>query len=242
MKYIELQKAFEFGIGSIDKVSDRKISSDDIFYWINLGVKKFVTERVDSSIQKDEVLTEDLSTLVTTMQFKSTDSRFKFTSPNKTVISYKADGIDPITLSVIKNDYWYTVGENIYIVSTDSKWPKDAAGAAIVKVVDALECTIENVTSRLNNSLSDHILHNNDARPLRIYTDNKVTLYTDGIYTISSYELVYIKRPNEIIITDTNAFLDYTDMPDSTHAEIVKLAIELYLQSYRIENPSNSKG
>jgi hypothetical protein len=60
-------------------------------------------------------------------------------------------------------------------------------------------------------------------------------LYTDGKYKISEYRLTYLRRPEKINI-HSNPFGEYTDMPEHTHSEIVKIAAQMY-----IENQSNQR-
>ena len=55
-------------------------------------------------------------------------------------------------------------------------------------------------------------------------------MYTDGNYNIRNYILTYLRTPKRISLTDA-PFDEYTDMPAATHNEIVKLAVELYLEN-----------
>jgi hypothetical protein len=272
MTYIELQRMFESGTSSLDEVSERKLNSEDIFYWLNLGLIEFIKSRVQTLVQKNQSYTDDLSTLIVTDYFDITDYRFDNSDLQKVVISYK-DGkisnainnflitedtipynfgletggsllLETSEYSIIENRYWYMVGENVGIISTGTQWPTqliNSVATPIVKIVDVVESTIENVTNKLNNSLSEHKLNRDNAKPIRVFCDDKIYLYTDGNYTISNYELIYIKKPNTILITADNRFDSYTDMPDHTHEEIVRNAIGKYLESLQIKNSTYPK-
>jgi len=48
-------------------------------------------------------------------------------------------------------------------------------------------------------------------------------LFTDGKYQVSQYDMVYLRKP-EYIDIHKNPFDEYTDMPEHTHSEIVKIA------------------
>jgi hypothetical protein len=234
MKYIELQREFETKIGSLDSISKEKMSSDDVFYWINVGLDSFIRERIPSSIQASQILTDDLSTLIKTLSINEDDQRYSMTGDGTLIrIKYKID--KDLAES---NDYWVAVGENVVITSNDDEWPKTTLGSPIRKTVDVIECTVENITSRLNNHLSDHLIHNGSAKPLRVFTDNEIRLYTDGRYYIYEYELVYLRRPFKINITNDNAFLPYEDMPDHTHIDIVNRAVLEYYNYNRSTNSS----
>jgi len=261
MKYIEIQRAFESGTNSIDEVSNRKISSDDIFHWVNLGLDKFVADRMPSSIQSNQVFTDDLSTLIVSDTFVPGDYRFNNSDPKNVIIDYKGNKDNAATsesaniiteddfiletedgnlfsteessYESIRNTYLHAVGENVEITIPIT---------LVTKIVDVLECTIENITSRLNNTLSEHRLNRTSARPLRVFTDNKIHLYTDGNYDISSYELIYVKKPDYIIMNDNNAFNEYIGMPDYTHKEIIDNGIVLYIQSLQFNNSKKTQG
>ena len=60
-------------------------------------------------------------------------------------------------------------------------------------------------------------------------------LYTDGKYKVSEYKLTYLRKPQQIDF-HSNPFAEYTDMPEHTHSEIVKLAAQMYM-----ENQSNQR-
>jgi hypothetical protein len=115
----------------------------------------------------------------------------------------------------------FALGENVYISIKDNK-----CNNLIVHESDVLEATIENISSQLNNSLSDHRLRYNQARPLRLYQDNAIILYTDGKYGINSYELTYLRKAKDLGKFE-DLTKEYTDLPESTHQDIVDLAVQL---------------
>ena len=74
----------------------------------------------------------------------------------------------------------------------------DAYSKDVVMQNDVIEATIENVDSKLNNKLSDHLLNHGKAKPIRCYVDGAIFLYTDGNYIVDSYRIDYIKKPEAI--------------------------------------------
>jgi len=82
----------------------------------------------------------------------------------------------------------------------------------------------------LENSLSQHNLHNATAKPLSIQIDNKICFYTDGQYKVRDVTVHYIKYPSKIDI-HTTPFDEYTEMPKHTHMEIVKMAVLMYMEN-----------
>ena len=128
----------------------------------------------------------------------------------------------------LPDDYVLLLGDTAGIQPSDEYpnecWEKDNLGAYIVKYTDTLESTIETLDRQLSNSLSEHKLKYCQARPLKLIQDNNVILYTDGKYKVSEYELTYLAKPSEINSSNiTNT--EYTDLPEHTHMEIVKMAI-----------------
>lgn len=216
MKYIELQEAFEL---ELDKLDDNltKPNTSDIEYWLMAGLDKFIKTRYSgvnykrTAFEQDQKRTDDLRTLVANKAYQFTIYPEEYT-------------ID------LPNDYMFTLGETAVIFSDNECWPKGPNGQPRTRHVDVLEATIENVDRQRSNSLSEYRLHANNARPLRLYEGNSIKLITDGNYSLKNYILTYLRMPKRISLT-TAPFEEYTDMPVSTHLEIVKLAAELYLEN-----------
>ena len=93
--------------------------------------------------------------------------------------------------------------------------------------MDVIEATIETVDRILSNSLSEYHLHHNQARPVRLYTDGKIVLITDGNYGINEYQLTYLRNAKDL---GNNLTEEYTEMPVDTHQEIVDAAVMMYIQ------------
>lgn len=109
-------------------------------------------------------------------------------------------------------------------------WGKDEEGNYIVHYTDTIEGTIETVDRIKENSLSEYHLHYTKARPIKLIAKDLIKLYTDGKYKVSKYTISYIRKPNKIDI-HKEPFAEYTDMPEHTQLEIVKLAAQLYLEN-----------
>ena len=109
-------------------------------------------------------------------------------------------------------------------------WEYDEDGEYVIKYADTIEATIETIDRQLSNSLSEHNLKYCSARPLKLIQGNNILLYTDGNYQVSKYNLTYLKMPNKIDI-HSNPFGEYTDMPEHTHSEIIKIAAQMYIEN-----------
>ena len=181
-----------------------KFASDTLFHFINKAKDEYVKQNF-RSFQANQEITDNIRTLVktkgyTTYNFKHLGNRWETNYPD---------------------DYMYALGENTYISIRDN-----TCNNLITREADVLEATVETVSSMLNNSLSDHRLHYNQARPIRVYLDNKIVLYTDGNYDINSYELTYLRKAKDLgkfeELTE-----EYTDLPEHTHQAIVDLAVQM---------------
>jgi len=74
-----------------------------------------------------------------------------------------------------------------------------------MKRVSITEVTADNFEAKYRDPYSEHVLHYEEAKPLRILGDDIVELTTDGNYGIMYYHLRYIKRPETVNIeTETN--------------------------------------
>lgn len=226
MKHIELQEAFEIELNTLND-GFNKPKSMDTEWWLNRGLEKFVKTRYSGvnykglGFEQDQKRIDDLRTLVikTTLTPVAESSELYVVQLPIEYMTYLGDtvGIQPI------DDYG------------DPCWKRDEDGEYVIKRNDTIEATIETIDRQLNNSLSEHRLKYCTARPLKIIQGNQVYLYTDGKYKVSDYSLTYLRNPKQIDI-HSNPFAEYTDMPQHTHSEIVKIAAQMY-----IENQSNQR-
>lgn len=216
MTFNEIQVAFELEINQIDS-NLTKPTTSDMEYWLMAGLDKFIKTRYSGinfkqkGFEQDQKRIDDLRTLVTrkTYQFNTYPEEYVVTLPS---------------------DYMFTLGETAVIFSYNICWPVGPSGQPRTKNTDVLEATIENIDKQKENTLSEYRLHGKSAKPLRLFEGNEIHLYTDGNYNIKDYILTYLRMPNKINLTE-RPFDEYTDMPAATHQEIVKMAVQLYLEN-----------
>ena len=195
---------------------DLKLTSDTIFFYINKA-KDYYIRDLYRSFQQNQELSDKLRTLVKTKAYISTD----FTVSGN---EYSTD---------YPTDYVFAVGEKVLIQITDNQCDN-----LITKSCDVLEATIETVDKILENSLSEYHLKYNQAKPVRVYTDNKIVLYTDGKYSIKNYWLTYLIPAKEL---GDNLDNEYTDLPESTHKEIIDIAVNMFIQQKALTAQKESK-
>lgn len=223
MKYIQLQTSFET---ELNKLYDglNKPATDTIEYFLNAGLDKFWKTRYSQnnykreSFEQTQKRIDDLRTLVTEKKY----SDGEISKQNEELYSV-----------VLPEDYIILLGDTAGIQPADGInnpcWPKDG-DQYVTMYSDTIEAKIETIDRIRENSLSEHRLRYNKARPIKLVQGDSIKLYTDGKYKVSEYILQYLRKPLYIDIHKT-PYEEYTDMPQHTHLEIVKLAVQLYLEN-----------
>lgn len=211
-------------------VTTNKLNSDTIFSFINEAIDKFYKTRYSGinnkaeGFEQSQKRIDDLRSLIKTQKYTTAivnaDNQYIVELPNDYVMLLgDTAGIQPI------DDY------------NDPCWGYGEDGDYIIKRNDTIEATIETIDRQLSNSLSEHRLKYCTAKPLRLIQGNKIYLYTDGKYKVSEYTITYLSKPvllNSKDITNT----EYTSLPEHTHMEIVKMAVQLYLATKPMEHYS----
>ena len=219
----EFQIEFERRLQLMDPnlVIKEKLTSDTIISFINEAIDKFYKTRYSGinfkaqGFEQTQKRIDDLRTLIKNKKY--TEGSINKSDRN----SYSVE---------LPEDYVLLLGDTAGIQPSNLNecWETNERGEYIIKYTDTLESTIETLDRQLNNSLSEHKLKYCQARPLKLIQDNNVILYTDGNYKISEYQITYLAKPSKIDSSNiTN--LEYTDLPEHTHMEIVKMAIQIYL-------------
>lgn len=219
----EFQIEFERRLQLMDPnlVIKEKLTSDTIISFINEAIDKFYKTRYSGinfkaqGFEQTQKRIDDLRTLIKNKKY--TEGSINKSDRN----SYSVE---------LPEDYVLLLGDTAGIQPSNLNecWETNERGEYIIKYTDTLESTIETLDRQLGNSLSEHKLKYCQARPLKLIQDNNVILYTDGNYKISEYQITYLTKPSKIDSSNiTN--LEYTDLPEHTHMEIVKMAIQIYL-------------
>ena len=219
----EFQIEFERRLQLMDPnlVIKEKLTSDTIISFINEAIDKFYKTRYSGinfkaqGFEQTQKRIDELRTLIKNKKY--TEGSINKSDRN----SYSVE---------LPEDYVLLLGDTAGIQPSNLNecWETNERGEYIIKYTDTLESTIETLDRQLGNSLSEHKLKYCQARPLKLIQDNNVILYTDGKYKVSEYELTYLAKPSKINSSNiTN--LEYTDLPEHTHMEIVKMAIQIYL-------------
>lgn len=210
-------------------VRTNKLNSDTIFSFINEAIDKFYKTRYSGinakteGFEQSQKRIDDLRNLIKTFNY-----------------SDNIDSQGNVFKVELPEDYALLLGDTAGIIPLDEYsecWPLDENGDYLIKYNDTIEATIETIDKQLNNSLSEHLLKYCTARPLRLIQGNQINLYTDGKYSIQRYNIVYLSCPKFLDSKNiTNS--EYTSLPEHTHMEIVKMAVQLYLATKPMQHYS----
>ena len=209
MKSIDILANFEREINKIDDTFEKPATEDSLF-WLNQTVNKFVKLRFNGDFvhkqgnEQTEKRRSDLYKL--------------FTKASLNPISIQED--------INRTEYTYNYPPD-FLYELDEEAVINGSGGDYYTPI--FECTLDSYMYRITNSLTDFHYRYGKARPLRIRTNSGAILMTDGNYTINEYTLGYIRKPNEITITNPQS--EYEDFEDSTMYEIIKMAAQMYLEN-----------
>ena len=210
-------------------VRTNKLSSDTIFSFINEAIDKFYKTRYSGINAKSEGFEQS--------QKRIDDLRNLIKTASFTEEIINNGNIYTIELP---EDYVLMLGDVAGILPTEGNeqcWEMDEDGDYVVKRADTIEATIENIDRQLNNSLSEHLLKYCTARPLKLIQGNQVILYTDGKYSVANYQITYLSKP-QFLDSSNISNTEYTSLPEHTHMEIVKMAVQLYLATKPMQHYS----
>jgi hypothetical protein len=211
----EMQYVFNIIAGRDD------IGSEKIFYYINLSITDFVLEMI-SERQSDRITPFER----TQKNVDSIQSIVKYDTVSLTVSP--SDSNVYVGDMTTVTDFWFLVRERCtYSYS-------DCHGNRVVRTQPVINANMNNIDAILEDPFSEHVILDGYAKPVRLFYDNNVAIHKSGSYTPSSYNLYYISSHSKVTPDNTS------DLPESTHDDIVRHAYQLYLQDMKINKNIDS--
>jgi hypothetical protein len=221
MQIADMHTAFKLELDKTSSLNTTHFEPSEIDFWLNSAIRNFVKTRYSGfnakrkGFEQSQKRIDDLRTLVA----------------EHTLVSGGGGGLDQLGTDLKPNgwradlsyisDYWFSLGEEVEIEYT----PFGETIPAF-KRVGVTECTEDTYMSHINDPYSEHILHYDDAKPLRLFIGDDIEFITDGNYDLSSCYIRYLKAPQEVDISGTDS-----DLPEHTHDEIVKMAVNMGLEN-----------
>lgn len=136
------------------------------------------------------------------------------------------------TSSVTHATVEYDPGD-YFIASTTTYTGSGSVIELSTKLQGVLSITSDTYRSHIDNPYSEHILHYEEAKPLRLFVEDTVELITDGSYGVMKYYIRYLTAPDEVS-SESGSQID-CNLPEHTHDEIVKIAVSMALEN--VEQP-----
>lgn len=214
MTVSDLHKSFKMELDKWDSISSvPSFTGREIDYWLNSYTLRLIKTRVSglniyrTGAEQSQKRIDDLRSLTVRVTWSGddVDSDEYFSLPAKS-IEYP-------------NDYLIMLSDTARISVGESNL-----------VVNPIECTSQDIDSRLRNSLSEHNLHNGTARPLRISINNRILIIHTFDYRIESYSMVYVRMPEKFNI-EASPNDEITFLPNHLLDEIVVGAARLALEN-----------
>lgn len=192
-----------------------KVSSDTLFAFLNEALDKFVKTRYSGINYKREGFEQS--------QKRIDDLRTLVVNENNLQIIKKSNDMYEVCMPY---DYMFLLGDRVGIqpIEDNECWEKDSDNQYVTHYSDTIEGTIETIDRIKENSLSEYRLRYNKAKPIRVVSGDHIILHTDGKYQVSEYSMQYLKTPTKL----SPSADEYIDLPEHTHIEIVKLALQLF--------------
>ena len=226
MTISEMHTAFKLGLDKTESLQYPSFLAEEIDFWLNQAIRKFVKTRYSGinskreGFEQSQKRIDDLRTL--TREVTITCTGAGAIKPNGYVLT---NGFSNAAFTSIP--YWLSLGEEVTISYTSTTTRN---GGTVTKRVGVVDITSDSYRSKVDDPLSDHVLHYDEARPLRLFYNNTIEFITDGNYTITEAYIRYIKQPVTVVYNTTSC-----DLAEHTHEEIVNMAVQLALEN--VEQP-----
>lgn len=231
----EFHLAFKIKLDKEDIIGYPSFTPEEIDFWLTQAVIRFVKQRYSGH---DSYKTDG---------FQSSEKRDADLRNTLNCIEVRPKKINENEYVIERpDDYWFGINEDIYISSLDRRWPRSECakhcdlfgrscfnckyGTPVSLLVDPIEATYNDVTTRKNDYLSEFNLNANNARPIRISYKDYIKLYTDGTYYIDNVSFTYIQRPTAFDIFN-KPDEEYSYIPEQAHDEITSMAVLLALDN-----------
>jgi len=189
------------------------INTAEVTYWLNKAVQEFVDKKY-AEFEGNEDVSQDLKGLSSS---GSVTTFYALTNLNTNA-----------TYCSLNSDVRYITNEQVTIGIPNV--------SGIIKRTKITPVTLDTYNIKLKDPFSKHLLHMQDAEPLRLMETNRVILTTDGNYTITTYYYRYIKEPAVFTVqsageTTNTSVITYptSQLPHKAFKEIIAIAVRMCL-------------
>jgi hypothetical protein len=212
----QMHIAFKLELDKIDSLQYPSFTTNEIDYWLNQGIRKFVKTRYSGvnykrdGFEQTQKRIDDLRTLVHEESIDCTSTGAS--KPNGRILVS--------TLSSFADPYWFSLGEEVLLELPNRTEIRQGV----------TEVTADEYRFEIDNPYSTFRLQYGTAKPLRLFYGDNIEFISDGLYTVDKAYVRYIKAPAVVVYNTTNC-----NLPEHTHDEIVSLSVQMALEN--IEQP-----
>jgi len=224
MTISEMHIAFDLLLDKVNSLQYPSFLPEEKDFFLNQAIRRFVKTRYSGFNSKKEGFEEsqkridDLRTLVRELTIPCGVSGMK---PNGYSLTGGFSGHLFDTAP-----YWLSLGEEVDITFTPAN-----PSLIMPRRVGVTGATANDYRWKLDDPTAAHILHYDEARPLRLFYNDTIEFITDGNYSVTNAYLRFLKKPTIVSLTP----VVNCDLAESTHDEIVALAVQLALEN--VEQP-----
>jgi hypothetical protein len=230
MTITQMHTAVKLGLDKTEGLAYAAFEPEELDFWINEAIDRYIKTRYSGinskreSFEQSQKRVDDLRSIVKEVVLIPTESSATETTGGYT-ISFKPNSwhIDELNLPA---DYMLFLNDEVLI-----SFNHEVTGTSTTLRTYPVVCTSDTYSTKVNDPYSEHRLHLNTARPLRLFSSKGIELITDGQYDITEYYFKYLRKPTVVSI---DTFTD-CDLPEHTHREIVLLTVKLLIEN--IESP-----
>jgi hypothetical protein len=193
----QMHLAVKLGLDKTEGLVYAAFEVEEIDAWINEAIDRFIKTRYSGtnvkreSFEQSQKRTDDLRTLVTetriaggALQTGATDK------PNSYLIP----------VASFPTDYMLFLNDEVSIT-----FNREVTATSMTIRTYPIPCTSDQYSAAVNDPYSEHRLHMNTARPLRMFTAKGIELITDSYYTIPYYYMKYLRKPARVNLALTVA-------------------------------------
>jgi hypothetical protein len=223
MTAAEMHIAVKMGLDKSEALSLPAFQAEELDFWLNDSVARFIKTRYSGNnylykaFEQSQKRVEDLRTLIVETRIVPTLAVNVYDKPNSYIV----------TTANFPVNYLFFLNDEVSITFTHS-----ILGTFTTVRTGVTECTSDSYFTKVSDPYSEHVLHMDNARPLRMFSEKGIELITDGNYTVGYYYMRYIRKP---AVVSSTGVVTSCDLPEHTHREIVEMTVNKLIEN--IESP-----
>jgi hypothetical protein len=186
---------------------DYELSSADITYWLNKALISLINDKY-KTYESNERIKRELYTLYDTATL----------TPSSTITFNSTTNGYVIDLS--SSNIMYTINERSTILYNSISYE-----------VGVKDIKHDNLNDKLEDPYSEHKVHLNKMKPLKIDRDNEIVLITTSDYSIVNYKIQFIKIPDLFVIANSISASSFGVLPEILHNELITYTVRMILEN-----------